>query len=196
MVMSNDKDLTSEGVESDRSEFLALPYWMSRSRCSLYKYWFGNWNGSWEGSRLVDNRCRWRKRFVDDRCRFVDNRSRFVDNRCRSRLVCRCGFCMVVIRTGLSFIPHISNETRITINTVGNNLCTAIRESNRVFAMGLISITVFIMLESLWFISFLVVDIVAKSIQGSYIRVIITISWGRGGVVGKSDGSKGAPRAN
>ena len=93
----------------------------------------------------------------------------------RSRFRCR----MVVVGSSLSFISYISNETRVTINTVDNTLNPTIRKCNRVFTMSLMSIAVLVMLKSLGFV---VIDIVTKIIEGNYIRVVI---WSR--VIAKDD---------
>ena len=110
----------------------------NRCRCGSV----GNRCGS-VGNRCwpVDNRCgqipssvsRYRCGFVDNRCGFVDNRCglrgrcRLVDNRCRCGLVGRGGLgdCPI-IRTGFTFISHISNETRVAIYPVNNTLDTTI----------------------------------------------------------------------
>ena len=65
-------------------------------------------------------------------------------------------------------------------------MSTTIRKINRVFAMGLMTITGFVMLESLRFV---VDNIVAKNICGIYSRVVI--NRGRAVRPGKGNGSKG-----
>jgi len=82
---------------------------------------------------------------------------------------------------------YISNETRVTIYTINNNLGTTIGKGNTVFAMGLVTITVLFVLESLGFSVVNIIDIV---VEGSYIGIVISGGRGSGGD-GEGGGSKG-----
>ena len=57
--------------------------------------------------------------------------------------------------------------------------------------MGLVPVAVLFVVKQLWFIAFLVVDIVPVVVEGRYIGVVISGCGGRAGWGGKGGGGKG-----
>ena len=114
----------------------------------------------------------------NNRCGLVSRlRSRLIDwvVRSRGRLVDRLGAVGLIL--SLSLIPHISNEARISLYLVGDNLGTAIGKLNTVFTMGVVSVSVLLLLECLVVITLaIVVDIVVKCVDWCGIRVCL-IGW-------------------
>ena len=102
------------------------------------------------------------------RCGFVDNRCgcRFVDDRCGSRLVngfwgrfvggCRGGFVsgfgVVIVGTGFTLISDIGDETGISIDAVDDALDAAVGQFYGIFAVGLVTRSLLLLVEFLVFI--------------------------------------------
>jgi hypothetical protein len=107
------------------------------------------------------------------------SRGRLV-GRSRGRLVgwsrggCVGGFGggLVGVVVGHSFVGHISDEARVTINTVDNTLDAAVGKLDGVLAMSLVSITLLLLLEVLVIVAVLVVHIVGKVVEGSGVGVV------------------------
>ena len=89
---------------------------------------------------------------------------------------------------GLSFVGDIGDETRVTIDLVHNTLDTTVGKLDSVFAVGLVAVAVFFVVEVLVVVAFLVVHVIAEVVEGSHVGVG---GCGVAGLVGQSDRGKG-----
>ena len=125
---------------------------------------------NWDG--LVDNwgwLVSWgRDRFVHWSW-LVNDRSWLVGwDRCR---LVSLGWDVSIV-VSLTLIADISDEARVTVNTVGNVLNASIGKLDTVFTVGGVSISSLVLVEVLWLIAINVVD-----------SILIGVDWGGIGVV-------------
>ena len=82
----------------------------------------------------------------------------FVDNRCGGRFVGGCrggfvsGFGVVIVGTGFTFISDIGDETGISIDAVDDALDAAVGQFYGIFAVGLVTRSLLLLVEFLVFI--------------------------------------------
>ena len=137
--------------------------------------------GSGSRSGLVNHGCG----FVDDGSGLVDDGSGWCG------LVSGSGSGLVSgggVVFGLSFVGDIGDETRVTIDLVHNTLDTTVGKLDSVFAVGLVAVAVFFVVEVLVVVAFLVVHVIAEVVEGSHVGVG---GCGVAGLVGQSDRGKG-----